>query len=328
MPFGPEEDDLLAEYVAHRAAAQAVDEPWEPPLTVHRQRMYQLHGYDGEVSCHYLLREAGETVGTATWDGSEYDNRDLAWAQVVVAPHLRRRGHGSAALAPLLEECRAAGRPSVLMHGWDTAATRGFAAAHGFAEKATELRRVHELDGSAEQAALFRGLHADASAHASAYELLTATGSTPTELLPGLVDVVAAINDGPLEGLDYEDEVYDVERLRRYEAAQRDSGFRLHRVLARHRESGELAGHTVIVVDAEQPAWGEQHDTAVLPGHRGHRLGLLLKTAMLLHLADAEPGLRRVLTENVASNDAMIAINEALGLRVVGRQLLFQRRLD
>ena len=47
--------------------------------------------------------------------------------------------------------------------------------------------------------------------------------------------------------------------------------------------------------------------------HRGHRLGLLVKTAMLEWLAEAEPQLERIDTGNAAVNRWMIAINTALG---------------
>ncbi len=52
--------------------------------------------------------------------------------------------------------------------------------------------------------------------------------------------------------------------------------------------------------------------------HRGHRLGLLLKVAMLELLAATEPGLERIATWNAASNAPMIAVNDALGYVVQG----------
>jgi RimJ/RimL family protein N-acetyltransferase len=51
--------------------------------------------------------------------------------------------------------------------------------------------------------------------------------------------------------------------------------------------------------------------------HRGHRLGLLVKTAMLDWLADAEPRLERIVTGNAAVNQHMIAINEQLGYELL-----------
>jgi RimJ/RimL family protein N-acetyltransferase len=84
----------------------------------------------------------------------------------------------------------------------------------------------------------------------------------------------------------------------------------------------------VVAVDEEQPAWAEQHDTSVVRGHRGHRLGLLLKTEMLCWLAEVQPQLETIDTWNAASNDRMIAVNEALGYEVVGRLVAFQLTLS
>jgi hypothetical protein len=136
-----------------------------------------------------------------------------------------------------------------------------------------------------------------------------------------------AINDAPRGELDMEDEVFTGERMRAYEEAQLGQDMRLYRVVARHRGSGELAAQTVVAVSADDPAWGEQHDTSVVRAHRGHRLGLLLKTDMLRWLRDVEPQLATVDTWNAESNDHMIGVNEVLGYRIMGRELSFQRSL-
>ncbi|WP_244928378.1 hypothetical protein [Nocardioides sp. W7] len=94
--------------------------------------------------------------------------------------------------------------------------------------------------------------------------------------------------------------------------------------MARHRASAELAGQSVVAVDGERPALAEQHDTSVVAAHRGHRLGLLLKAEMLRWLAEAEPQVETVDTWNAESNARMIDVNELLGYRVMGRELVFQ----
>ena len=115
------------------------------------------------------------------------------------------------------------------------------------------------------------------------------------------------------------------ERVRAYEDAQLAKGDRLFRVVARHRETGQLAGHTVVAVDSEQPELAEQHDTSVVRVHRGHRLGMLLKTDMNLWLRDVQPQVARISTWNAESNDHMIGVNEAIGYRILGRALEYQR---
>ncbi len=140
--------------------------------------------------------------------------------------------------------------------------------------------------------------------------------------------MTAAINDAPTDDLDIEDEVFTPDRVRDYETAQLgQSGDGFHRVYARHRGTGELAGQTVVAVQADLPQHAEQHDTSVVRAHRGHRLGLLLKAEMMLWLREAQPGLTEVDTWNAESNDFMIDVNQSLGYRIMGRELAFQKTL-
>ncbi|HTU06644.1 MAG TPA: GNAT family N-acetyltransferase, partial [Trebonia sp.] len=77
------------------------------------------------------------------------------------------------------------------------------------------------------------------------------------------------------------------------------------------------AGLTQVYIDPGVPSWGYQGLTAVTRPHRGHRLGLLVKAAMLDWLAEAEPALERIQTGNAASNAFMIEVNETLGYRLL-----------
>ena len=169
--------------------------------------------------------------------------------------------------------------------------------------------------------------YAEAAAFAKDYELLRLDGQTPDELLAAVADITEAINDAPTDDLDIEDEAFPAERVRAYEDATINSGHRLYRVIARHRETGELAGHTVVAVDAETPQLAHQHDTAVVRAHRGHRLGLLVKAELMRWLAVAEPQLESIDTWNAESNEQMIEVNERLGYVRVSRELEFQKRI-
>jgi RimJ/RimL family protein N-acetyltransferase len=83
----------------------------------------------------------------------------------------------------------------------------------------------------------------------------------------------------------------------------------------------------MVYVDSDCPWQGHQYDTSVRSGHRGHRLGLLLKTAMLRWLRDEEPQLRVIDTSNAASNEHMIRVNETMGYHIVLKTIEWQRRL-
>ncbi|HEY0904412.1 MAG TPA: GNAT family N-acetyltransferase [Marmoricola sp.] len=322
VEFGTDDAGEVAAFASLTRVVDAVDCPWEPMRTTYRQVMYMRHSWEGEPGRWFVAFEDGEPVGTAVLDTSEYDNHDLAWFTLRVAPAYRRRGLGSAMLCELEQRAAEMGRSLLGMEGWDAAATQGFAASTGYALKSVEVRRVQTLAGAPDVSTVL----GEVVASAGDYELLRIDGRTPEDLMPAVVALSAAINDAPIDELEYEDEVYSPDRVRAYESAQIESGFRFRRLLARHKRSGEVAGHTVVVVDEEQPTVAEQHDTSVVRAHRGHRLGLVLKAGMMLWLAEEEPQLSRVYTNNAESNRHMIDVNDRLGYRPVGRILQFQKR--
>jgi GNAT superfamily N-acetyltransferase len=321
--FGPDDTDCLLQYVDVVNAARAVDSPWQHPQTVKRAEGSLRYGWDGEVEIPFVGLVEGRPVAVGRFAISEWDNRHLAWLGVQVHPDHRRSGYGSEVLDALVSETKASGRTSVGIDGWESEGVRAFAARHGLEEKSRAIQRrqlVAELDWHQ-----LERLHAEASAAAPAYEIVRREGRTPDDELEAVAEMSAAINDAPTDDLDIEDEVYSPERVRAYEDAQHARGLRLFRVLARHRESGELAGHTVVVVDGERPELADQHDTSVVGSHRGHRLGLLLKTDLNLWLREVQPQITEISTWNAESNDHMIGVNDAIGYRIMGRELEFQK---
>lgn len=320
----PDDATAVADLVAVTNAVLAADSPWGHPLTPREASGRLRHGWDGEPADAFVARADGVAVATGTYETSEYDNQHLAWIEVQVHPEHRRRGHGSALLAAFRTRARAEGRTSIGIAGWDSTAAAAFAAGHGLEQRAVEVNRRQHL-AALDRAALTAAYDA-ALPHARDYEIVRRPGRTPEPELAALAVLTAAINDAPTDDLDIEDNVYPPERIRAYETAQLERGLRLYRVVARHRGTGELAGQSVVVVDEERPALGEQHDTSVPAAHRGHRLGLLLKLDMLRWLTSVEPQLETVDTWNAESNARMIGVNELLGYRVLGRELVFQGR--
>ena len=306
-------------------AANALDAPWLAPRTAYRREMQVRHGWDRSPVRHVLASVDGLPVAVAELELGEWDNRDLAWTYLTVHPDHRRRGHGTELLEHLVQLAGEADRPKFGGSGWETPACEAFAAAHGFPRVSQEIYR-RLVPGELPDGLVERVL-AEAAPHAADYDLIHLEGPTPEELMPDVAELTAAINDAPLDDLDIEDEVYPVERIRDYEAATVGSGHRLYRVLARHRATGQLAGHTVVAVDTERPELAHQHDTCVVREHRGHRLGLLLKAEMVRWLAGCEPQVVSIDTWNAETNDHMIGVNERLGWRAQGRELVFQRRL-
>jgi GNAT superfamily N-acetyltransferase len=323
--FGPDDADDVRAVLELRNAASAVDAPWEPPLLPQAWDARLRHGWDGEPGTPYLMTAAGRLVGYGSVSTSERDNLHLAGLDVVVHPAHRRRGYGTVLLERMAEEARARGRTSILLDGWDSEATRGFAARNGLEKRSQDVNRRQHL--SEVPPGLVAKLYDEAASVATDYELVRIAGRTPPEMMDAVVELSAAINDAPTDDLDIEDDVMSAERVEAYEASVAAHGERLYRLVARHRGTGELGGHTVVAVEEARPTFASQHDTAVARAHRGHRLGLLLKTGMLLWLAEVEPQVETVDTWNAESNDHMIAVNEALAYRIMGRGAQFQKSL-
>ena len=213
----------------------------------------------------------------------------------------------------------------VLTDCWADTAGVEFAEAMGLERASVGVQRRQDL--RALDRPLLDAEYAEAESRAGGYELLRIAGPTPEDMLVDVAAMTAAINDAPVDDLEIEDEVFTAERIRIFEAAQLAAKNRIYRVIARERETGVLGGHTMVGVDVEHPGYAGQYDTSVLQAHRGHRLGRLLKIAMLQWLADEEPQLRKLDTWNAASNAHMIEVNEILGYEIVASGIEWQRHL-
>lgn len=306
-------------------ASLAIDSPEIPPPTVRGFAAGLKHGWDGDPPSRYIGRGAdGVAVGVISAMLPTYDNKNLAWFDLDVHPDHRGRGYDDELLRYAEEASAAAGRTLFGLSLWDLPNLLELGPRHGYEQKSVEVARRQEF--SKIDWNTVEKLHQEAAEAAADYELIRITGALPDELLDGMVALTAFINDAPKDDLELEDDVYTPERLRAYEAAQEAHDQTLRRVIARRRSTGELAGHTTIAVERERPHIGHQHDTAVDGSHRGHRLGALLKTDMLLWMREVEPQLTQVDTWNAESNAHMIGINEQLGYRILARGFGFQKQ--
>jgi GNAT superfamily N-acetyltransferase len=309
-------------------AARQVDDPEAFPVIPEMRAGQMRYGWDLDPEEPYLYvpEDATDPVGVLVLDMPTRDNLHLVWAQITVHPEHRRRGHGSVIMNEALRKAQEAGR-SIVWVGTaeDDQGARKFIENFGFSYASHDARRRQVL-AEVNHAELQR-LWADAQVAASDYSLERLQPPVSDQVLGELVEVTAAINDAPMGDLTYEDEKFDVQRLRDLETALLGRGECAYRVIARHRETGEVGGHTVVMVHPLRPEVGGQGDTAVARHHRGHRLGLLLKIDMMRWLEDAEPQLKIIETWNNADNKFMINVNEALGYRLSRIFNMYERRI-
>lgn len=129
-----------------------------------------------------------------------------------------------------------------------------------------------------------------------------------------LAQIFTVMNTAPRGDTTVNDDPPDPTARREWLHLVQAAGDEYVTMCARHQPSGQLAGFTMVRVHTSSwPGHGFQEDTGVDPAHRGHGLGLWLKSAMLEHLLQEHPLLRRLETWNAAENEHMLQINRRLG---------------
>ena len=274
-------------------------------------------GWVGDPRETWLLADDDGIAGWYLLELPARDNRHLGlrWTS-----RCARNGSGADS-APRCCGTPRAGRSADgrrLLTGYALAGTAGeaFARAAGATGGQTEIQRAMDTASiSAERAA---GLLAGTERASAGYSLVSWTAPTPEEYLDQVAAINRALYDAPHDP-SIEEPVWDAARVVATDQRIRRQGVRAYTVAARHDASGELSGLTQVEVGLERPEWAFQALTAVGRAHRGHRLGLRLKLAMLELLARQEPQVTHLLTSNTETNTHMISINEELGYYVLGK---------
>lgn len=301
-------------------AARPIDHPFLPPQSSEGfSHWWQLGGHPQQS--WLASDDSGEPVGFYQLVLPGRDNVAVAFAGLVVSPARRRAGIGTALLAHCCGQARQAGR--ILLASTDLTRTKVrdgspgscFAATVGARTGLAELISIQDV--GQELLDRLEGLRGLSSRSAVAYELVSWRGPTPPEFLEQTTRVGMAMSDAPRDA-GREPDIWDADRVIATERAAVARGMRLYSVGARRSGNGEFAAITKTSADPATPGWGSQGITVVRPQDRGHRLGVLVKIAMLDLMTGHEPGLRHIVTGNAESNLQMTRINAELGYRVRG----------
>ncbi|MFD0689398.1 GNAT family N-acetyltransferase [Actinomadura fibrosa] len=224
---------------------------------------------------------------------------------VRVRPGWRRRGLGARLLAVAAEGLRADGRSSVIAQVLAGTPAVPFLESHGFECVLTLKGMLLQLDEvSPERVARL------VAEGPRGYRLVRWRGVVPDEHADALAHAKTAMADLA----EYEGTPWDAHRVREMAEVVAKRGDELYTVAALAGDA--IAGFTEVVVPADAAGRAAQYDTAVAPEHRGRRLGLWVKAAMLQWLAAERPEVREIETDNAGDNAHMIAVNEELGFRV------------
>jgi RimJ/RimL family protein N-acetyltransferase/GNAT superfamily N-acetyltransferase len=295
-------------------AADAVDDPHGPPWSLRRLRGWLEHPSEPAEAWGCADETTGLLHGWYYLLLPERENVSRAYLFLTVRPGSRRRGIGTELLRHAAGRAAAAGRSALDASVRQDSAGVAFAGRAGAVPGLVEARRVQVLSDI--PAGRVATLREQAERAAAGYSLVRWAGRVPDEYLDRYAAAGNAMADAPRdEG--HEPWVWDADRVRKHEELNEQQGRKIYTLVAVHDATGEVAAVTEVEPDRDNRAWGYQLVTAVVRGHRGHRLGLLVKAAMLDWLAEAEPAVDRIVTENAAVNQYMIAINEQLGYRLL-----------
>ena len=304
------------------AAAMPVDVPGEPPMSDRAFAGWLRLSWTEERPQTWLARDAaGAPRGWYALTLPERENTHLAYLDLLVGLPYRRQGIGTALVGHAAGRAQEGGRVSLAAEATLGSPGEAFSRALGARAGLPEASRVLHVrtipDGHLAR------LHARAQAAADGYSLLSFEGPIPEEY----IDQVAALNqdgeDAPRDA-GHEVQQWDAARLRAAQQRSAEQGLRHYSMAARDDRTGELVAITELHVDPGTADWGHQELTVVARAHRGHRLGLLVKVAMLELLADREPRLERIVTGNADSNEHMIAINNELGYQLLDHWLSWE----
>ena len=297
---------------------------------------------DYSVQRRFSASENGRLIGSAVLDLPQVDNTHWAQLSIVIDPAHRRRGVGTALLDASFAAAREAGRGTVHAWTWEELPPAGartlraaegdgrvsagsefvtFMVRHGF-----NLAQVHTISGLtlAAEAELEAAADDARAATPSTYELVQWHGPTPAELIDDYAALrIAMSTDAPSGEADYQPEVFDAARIRADEQSQRMAGH--EQLVTAVLHDGRMVAFTCMIHDPARPEVGDQWDTLVVREHRGHGLGMLMKTASHAALRRHWPATARVITGNASENQWMLAINRRLGFRPIAASGLFQR---
>ncbi|WP_030161369.1 GNAT family N-acetyltransferase [Glycomyces sp. NRRL B-16210] len=326
IELDPADGDLVSGAFEVRRAAHAADCPDNPAPHWGSFVKGLINPPPDEDERHFVAVEDGRVVGCLHTGLPNRSNLHFGWADLHVHPDHRRRGHGTALLRHFLDFGREHGRTELTLESlmtWEDGVERSEAGRrllekHGFKLALTSINRrcaVDALDHDTEQALLDKA----AAAAGEDYEIISWLRRTPEELVETMARIDSTIlAEVPLGDLELEPETIDAEIKNARADRNAAMGITPVQTVARHRASGEVVANTAVFTN-DDPEYPDafQGITIVDPGHRGHRLGMLLKLVNLRLVREHRPQVTHIWTDNADVNAPMIDINVTLGYEIV-----------
>lgn len=269
---------------------------------------------------HSFVVEQGDriaanlSVGWTSEGAPGYDSsKHLAHFGIhVLGPH-RRQGIGTALVGQVLALTDGTGH-TVLSAGAEEDAGHAFLRWLGFEEKikgAQNRLELAEVDWAMVESWTRQGASRSPDTSLRFFE-----NRVPDEMVDAFCAMRSELLNGmPFDDLDHGEIVVTPENLARELYRWIDeSGATWHCAVALEPD-GSIAGMTDVAYMPFEPDRIHQFLTGTRTDCRGRGVAKWLKAAMLLHVRETYPDVRRVITENATSNAGMLAINNQLGFK-------------
>ena len=280
----------------------------------------------------WIVEQDGQAVGCMTCSVPSDGDATTALVAIALLKSAWGAGIGSAAHAHLESMLRSEGMRTVLHwaeHHDDESGLEPIPSPMGVgsvpADRAARFLQRHgyhveQVDRGSEYVYTAAGirdleaLRARAAESAAGYRIVQWMLPTPAERVDGYAWLKSRMStDVPDGDLGLPVEVWDSARVAEHDDRYAQRGWTVQVTAAEHVDTGELCAFNELTIGPDSAGPAHQQDTLVLADHRGHRLGMLVKTAGLLSWHERFPASARVITYNAEQNRPMLDINETIG---------------
>lgn len=286
----------------------------------------------------------GAIVGRGSIDAL-LEEPDNCWLDVRVLPDCRGLGIGTALAETVEAAARGDGRTKLIVYavsargsGEQLASPTGFGSVPrqnpevrfllGRGYRLEQVERGSRLALPVESAYLAARLGAAAAVAGPDYRLHEWSGRIPARWRADMAVLYTAMStEEPSAGLEEPESVWTQERLIQTEELAAGDGRTSLFAVVEHVPAGRLCGLTMLSVPSETTRVVTQEDTLVMPEHRGHRLGTLMKIANIIQLQRDLLGHPAITTFNAEENRPMLDVNEAVGFVPIGYEGAWKKML-
>lgn len=155
------------------------------------------------------------------------------------------------------------------------------------------------------------------------YRLEMVDGAFPERLRADAATFHHIMQTAPRDDLDVGDVLRDADDIAEFDQALLEAGRMRWTALVRD-STGACVGGTEVTFEPGEPTVVVQQNTGIDPAHRGLGLAKWAKAAMLERIRHERPEAERIRSDNAFSNGPMLAINDALGFKVISTRTEWQ----